>query len=104
MADGRKNNQIYAVVGRSLGGRVMLPAVDCYIVSSGRQPCSELFCECLKTTIVCRNTSRPQNGYFHTVMFFLFRKYFCTWGPVASCASPCLIGTWGPGALRASPG
>src|SRR5262245_33453941 len=65
MADSRKNHQIYAVVHGGAGGRVMFAPVDRYLVPSGRQPCPELFCECFETTIVRRNSSGPQNGYFH---------------------------------------
>src|SRR6266540_4291078 len=76
MADGRKNHQIYAVVRGSAGGRVMFAPVDRYLVSSGRQPCPELLCECFKSAVVRRNSSSPQNGYFHRVIFgfvYLFR-------------------------------
>src|SRR5262245_19869678 len=66
MTDGRKDHQIHAVVRRSAGGRVVFTAVDCYIVSSGRQPRSELFRECFKTAIFRRNSSSPQNCDFHT--------------------------------------
>src|SRR5262249_60027068 len=65
LADGRKDHQIYAVVRSGAGGRVMFASVDRYLVSSGRQPCPELFCECFKTTIVRWNSSSPQNGYLH---------------------------------------
>src|SRR5262252_3689516 len=65
MADGRKDHQIYAVVRGGAGGRVVFAAVDRYLVSSGRQPCPELLCECFKTAVVRRNSSSPQNGYFH---------------------------------------
>jgi hypothetical protein len=65
MADGRKNHQIYAVVRGGAGGRVMFAPVDRYLVSSGRQPCPELLCECFKSAVVRRNSSSPQNGYFH---------------------------------------
>src|SRR5262245_55808840 len=65
MADGRKNHQIYAVVRGGAGGRVMFAPIDRYFVSSDRQPCPELFCECFKAAVVRRNSSSPQNGYFH---------------------------------------
>src|SRR5262245_19234456 len=65
MADGLKNHQIYAFVRGCAGGRVMFAPVDRYLVSSGRQPCPELLCECFKTAVVRRNSSSPQNGYFH---------------------------------------
>src|SRR5215475_56028 len=67
MADGRKNHQIYAVVRGGAGGRVMFAPIDRYLVSSGLQPCPEVLCECFKSAVVRRNSSSPQNGYFHKI-------------------------------------
>src|SRR5499427_4456292 len=86
MADGRKDHQIYAVVRGGADGRVVSAAVDRYLVSSGRQPCPELLRECFKTAVVRRNSSSPQNGYFHK-SYIRFRISIPGAGNRKSCAT-----------------